>query len=126
MALLKNCVISSLTFFSDKILTIRHQLDTLPDAPDFAILDDAIIASAFSQFSPTSEEELSGIVKKSQPNLVLLTPYLLLFCANLLMIYYLLFSKRTVNLSLDTASIAFNAKFHEEGSIFSSTEETVS
>ena len=119
VALLKNCVISSLTFFSDKILTIRHQLD-------FAILDDAIIASAFSQFSPTSEEELSGIVKKSQPNLVLLTPYLLLFCANLLTIYYLLFSKRTLNLSRDSASIAFNAKFHEEGSIFSSTEETVS
>lgn len=64
-------------------MTIRHQLDSLPvtDAPDFAILDNAIIASAFNKFSPTLEEELSGIMKKLPPNLVLLNPYLLLFWA---------------------------------------------
>ena len=53
-------------FFSDKIVTIRHQLDTLSitDAPVFALIDDAIITCELSEFSPTSENELSGIVKK--------------------------------------------------------------
>ena len=49
-------------FFSDKIVTIRHQLDTLSitDAPDFAMLYDAlvdIVACKLSEFSPTSGKE---------------------------------------------------------------------
>ena len=106
-------MISSLTFFSDKILTIRHQLDTSPvtDAPDFAIVDDAIIASAFGQFFPTSEEEeLSGIVKKLPPNLVLFNPYLLLFCATLLMIYHLLSNKKSCKPLIRLSSMASSMK----------------
>lgn len=76
-----------------------------------------------TKISQTSEEELSGIVKKSPPNPLLLTLCLLLFCAILSMIYDLLYSKRAVNLSFNSASMP---KFHEEGNIFSSTEETVS
>ena len=54
-------------FFSDKIVTIRDQLDTLSitDAPDFAMLDDALVdivactaACKLSEFSPTSGKEL--------------------------------------------------------------------
>ena len=47
-------------FFCDKIVTIRHQLDTLSitDAPVFPLIDDAIIACELSEFSPTSEDEL--------------------------------------------------------------------
>ena len=53
-------------FFSDKIVTIRHQLDTLSitDAPVFALIDEAIFTCELCGFSPTSENELSGIVKK--------------------------------------------------------------
>jgi len=53
-------------FFCDKIVTIRHQLDTLSttDAPAFPLIDDAIITCELSEFSPTSEDELSGLVKK--------------------------------------------------------------
>ena len=48
-------------------MTIRHHLDTLhiTDAPDFAMLDDATIACALREFSATSKEEHSGIVKKN-------------------------------------------------------------
>ena len=54
-------------FFCDKIVTIRHQLDTLSitDAPAFPLIDDAIITCELSEFSPTSEDELSGLVKKN-------------------------------------------------------------
>ena len=47
-------------------MTIRHQLDTLSitDAPAFPLIDDAIITCELSEFSPTSEDELSGLVKK--------------------------------------------------------------
>ena len=50
-------------FFCDKIVTVRHQLDTLSttDAPAFPLIDDAMITS---EFSPTSEDELYGLVKK--------------------------------------------------------------
>ena len=53
-------------FFCDKIVTIRHQLDTLSitDVPIFPLIDDAIITCELSEFSPTSEDELSGLVKK--------------------------------------------------------------
>ena len=41
-------------FFSDKIVTVRHQLVTLSttDAPVFALIDDAIITCELSEFSP--------------------------------------------------------------------------
>ena len=47
-------------------MTIRHQLDTLSitDAPAFPLIDDAIITCELREFSPTSEDELSGLVKK--------------------------------------------------------------
>ena len=47
-------------FFCDKIVTIRHQLDTLSitDVPVFPLIDDAIIACELSEFSPISEDEL--------------------------------------------------------------------
>ena len=53
-------------FFCDKTVTIRHQLDTLSitDALAFPLIDDAIITCELSEFSPTSEDELSGLVKK--------------------------------------------------------------
>ena len=79
-------------FFCDKIVTIRHQLDTLSttDAPAFPLIDDAIITCELSEFSPTSEDELSGLVKKSSPYRFLLILYLLLFYVIVSMIYYLL------------------------------------
>lgn len=79
-------------FFCDKIVTIRHQLDTLSitDTPAFPLFDDAIITCELSEFSPTTEDELSGIVKKLPPNRVLLIQYRLLFYVTVLMIYYLL------------------------------------
>ena len=73
-------------------MTIRHQLDTLSitDAPAVPLIDDAIITCELSEFSPTSEDELSGFVKKSPPYRFLLILYLLLFYVIVLMIYYLL------------------------------------
>ena len=73
-------------------MTIRHQLDTLSitDAPVFALIDDAIITCELSAFSPTSENELSGIVKKLPLNRVLLILYPLLFYVIVSTIYYLL------------------------------------
>ena len=51
-------------FLCDKIVTIRHQLDTLStaDAPAFPLIDDAIITCELSELSPTSEDELSAPV----------------------------------------------------------------
>ena len=45
-------------FFCDKIVTIRHLLETLSitDAPAFPLIDDAIITCELSEFSPTSED----------------------------------------------------------------------
>ena len=47
-------------------MTITHQLDTssITDAPVFPLIDDAIITCELSKFSPTSEDELSGLLKK--------------------------------------------------------------
>ena len=80
-------------FFCDKIVTIRHQLDTLSitDALAFPLIDDAIITCELSEFSPTSEDELSGLVKKKKPpNRVRSILCLLLFYVIVSMIYYLL------------------------------------
>ena len=65
-------MISLLTFFCDKIVTIRHQLNTLSstDAPAFPLIDDATITCELSEFSPTSEEELSGLAKKNRLQIV--------------------------------------------------------
>ena len=53
-------------FFCETIVTIRHQLDTLSitDAPVFPLIDDAVIKCELSEFCPSSEDELSGLVKK--------------------------------------------------------------
>ena len=47
-------------------MTIRHQLDTLSitDAPAFPLIHDTVITCELSEFSPTSEDELSGLVKR--------------------------------------------------------------
>ena len=47
-------------------MAIRHELDTLSitDAPVLPLIDDAIITCELSEFFPTSEDELSGLVKK--------------------------------------------------------------
>ena len=53
-------------------MTIRHQLDALSstDAPAFPLIDDATITCELSEFSPSSEEELSGLVKKNRRQIV--------------------------------------------------------
>ena len=53
-------------FSCDKIVTIRHQLDTLyiTGAPAFPLIDDVIITCELNEFSPTSENDLSGFVNK--------------------------------------------------------------
>ena len=63
-------------FFCHKIMTIRHQLDTLSitDAPAFPWIDEAIISCELSKFSPTSEDELSGLLKKIAAKLCSLDP----------------------------------------------------
>ena len=91
-------------FFCDKIVTIRHQLDTLSitDALAFPLIDDAIITCQLSEFSPTSEDELSGLVKKIDAKSCLLDPVpasLLRYCINDL----LPIIKSVVNLSFNSA-----------------------
>ena len=100
-------------FFFDKIVTIRHQLDTLSitDAPLFALIDDAIITCELSAFSPTSENELSGIVKKIAAKSCSLDPVpasLLRYCIDDL----LPIIKRTVivSLSFNSASMPSSSK----------------
>ena len=93
-------------FFCDKIVTIRHQLDTLSitDAPAFPLIDDAIITCELSEFSPTSEDELSGLVKKIAAKSCSLDPVpasLLRYCIDDL----LPIIKRVVNLSFNSASM---------------------
>ena len=53
-------------FFHRKIETIRHKLDTLPrpDTSEFERLENTELTRELYDLSPTSEEELSGIVKK--------------------------------------------------------------
>ena len=91
-------------FFCDKIVTIRHQLDTLSitDALAFPLIDDAIITCELSEFSPTSEDELSGLVKKIAAKSCSLDPVpasLLRYCINDL----LPIIKSVVNLSFNSA-----------------------
>ena len=47
-------------------MTIKHELDTLSitDAPVLLLIDDAIITCELSEFFPSSEDELSCLVKK--------------------------------------------------------------
>ena len=93
-------------FFCDKIVTTRHQLDTLSiaDAPAFPLIDDAIITCELSEFSSTSENELSGLVKKIAAKSCSLDPVpasLLRYCIDDL----LPIIKRVVNLSFNSASV---------------------
>ena len=98
-------------FFCDKIVTIRHQLDTLSvtDAPAFPLIDDAIITCELSEFSPTSEDELSGLVKKIAAKSCSLDPvpaFLLRYCIDDL----LPIIKSVVNLSFNSASMPSSMK----------------
>ena len=92
-------------------MTIRHQLDTLSitDAPGFPLIDDAIITCELSEFSPTSEDELSGLMKKIAAKSCSLDPVpasLLGYCINDL----LPIIKRVVNLSFNLASMPSSMK----------------
>ena len=91
-------------FFCDKIVTIRHQLDMLSttDAPAFPLIDDAIITCELSEFSPTSEDELSRLVKKISPVLASLLRYCI---DDILPII-----KSVVNLSFNSASMPISMK----------------
>ena len=98
-------------FFCDKIVTIRHQLDILSitDAPALPLIDDAIITCELSEFSPTSEDELSGLVKKIATKSCSLDPVpasLLRYCIDDL----LPIIKRVVNLSFNSASVPSSMK----------------
>ena len=98
-------------FFCDKIVTIRHQLDTLStiDAPAFPLIDDAIITCELSEFSPTSEDELSGLVKKIAAKSCSLDPVpasLLRYCIDDI----LPIIKSVVNLSFNSASMPISMK----------------
>ena len=90
---------------------IRHQLDTLSitDAPTFPLIDDAIITCELSEFSPTSEDELSGLVKKIAAKSCSLDPVpasLLRYCIDDL----LPIIKRVVDLSFHSASVSSSMK----------------
>ena len=98
-------------FFCDKIVTIRHQLDTLSitNAPAFPLIDDAIITCELSEFSPTSEDELSGLVKKIAAKSCSLDPVpasLLRYCIDDL----LPIIKSVVNLSFNSVSMPSSIK----------------
>ena len=98
-------------FFCDKIVTIRHQLDILSitDAPALPLIDDPIITCELSEFSPTSEDELSGLVKKIATKSCSLDPVpasLLRYCIDDL----LPIIKRVVNLSFNSASVPSSMK----------------
>ena len=98
-------------FFCDKIVTIRHQLDTfsITDAPAFPMIDDAIITCELSEFSPTSEDELSGLVKKIAAKSCSLDPVpasLLRYCIDDI----LPIIKSVVNLSFNSASMPISMK----------------
>ena len=92
-------------------MTIRHQLDALPstDVPDFMILDDGNITCELSEFSSTSEEELTGIVTKIAAKSCSLDPIpasLLRYCINDLVPTI----KTAVNLSFASASMPSSLK----------------
>ena len=91
-------------------MTIRHQLDTLSitDAPAFPWIDEAIISCELSKFSPTSEDELSGLLKKIAAKLCSLDPVLLfyLYCIDDL----LPIIESVVNLSFNSASMPSSMK----------------
>ena len=92
-------------------MTVRHQLDTLSttDAPVFALIDDAIISCELSEFSPTSEDELSGIVKQIALKSCFLDPVpasLLRYCIDDL----LPIIKRVVNPSVNSTSMPSSMK----------------
>ena len=104
-------------------MTIRRQLDALSttDALAFPLIDDAIITCELSEFSPTSEDELSGLVKKIAAKSCSLDPVpacLLRYCINDL----LPIIKSVVNLSFNSALML---NFHEKCSVVSSAEEIV-
>ena len=98
-------------FFCDKIVTIRHQLDMLSttEAPAFPLIDDAIITCELSEFSPTSKDELSGLVKKITAKSCSLDPVpasLLRYCIDDI----LPIIKSVVNLSFNSASMPISMK----------------
>ena len=95
-------------FFCDKIVTIRHQLDTLSitGVPAFPLIDDAIITCELSEFSTNSEDELSGLVKKIAAKSCSLDPVpasLLCYCIDDLLPTCII--KSVVNLSFSSVSM---------------------
>ena len=103
-------------------MAIRHELDTLSitDASVLPLIDDAIITCELSEFFPTSEDELSGLVKKIAAKSCSLDPVpasLLRYCIDDL--------PPIIKSRKPFIQFSFNAKFHEECSVVSSAEETV-
>ena len=97
--------------FCNKIVTIGHQLNTLSItyAPGFPLIDGAIITCELSEFSPTSEDELSGLMKKIAAKSCSLDPVpasLLGYCIDDLRPII----KRVVNLSFNSASMPSSMK----------------
>ena len=79
------------------------------DAPAFPLIDDAIITCELSEFSPTSEDELSGLVRKIAAKSCSLDPVpasLLRYCIHDI----LPIIKSVVNLSFNSASMPISMK----------------
>ena len=92
-------------------MTIKHELDTISitDAPVLILIDDAISTCELSESFPTSEDELSGLVKKIAAKSCSLDPVtasLLRYCIDDL----LPISKGVVNLSFNSASMQSSVK----------------
>ena len=103
--------VKQVDFFCEQIVTIKHELDTLSItvAPVLLLIDDAIITCELSEFFPTSEDELSGLVKKiaaKSRSLDPVTASLLRYC----IVDLIPIIKGVVNLSFNSASMSSSVK----------------
>ena len=98
-------------FFTQKIVTIRHNIDamTITDTTKYDQFDNATINCELTELSPTSEEELSGLVKKIASKSCCLDPIpasLLGYCiSNLLPII-----RSVVNMSFESTVVPSSMK----------------
>jgi hypothetical protein len=98
-------------FFTQKIVTIRHNIDamTITDTTKYDQFDNATINCELIELSPTSEEELSGLVKNIASKSCCLDPIpasLLGYCiSNLLRII-----RRVVNMSFESTVVPSSMK----------------
>ena len=98
-------------FFTQKIVTIKHNIDamTITDTTKYDQFDSATISCKLTELSPTSEEELSGLVKKISSKSCCLDPIpasLLGYCiSNLLPII-----RSVVNMSFESTVVPSSMK----------------